>query len=759
MYLRFWGTRGSIATPGPHTAKYGGNTSCVEVRASDGTVIILDCGTGARELGQHLLRSASQPLRLHLFIGHTHWDHIQGFPFFVPAFLPDTELNIYAPVGFQRRVEDALAGQMHYSYFPVTLRDLRSRIHFTALEEGFFRVGEVLVQTQYLNHTAPTLAYRLSDGGATVAYVTDHESYWNPAGTAFRHPGDQRHIAFLKGADLVIHDAQYTEEEYRTKVGWGHSTIEYAADVAMAAGVGRLALFHHDPAHDDAMLERLEASARARAAATGAGLEVFAAAEGLVLDVRGEGAPVTVNDLPAMRRPAVAGKRVLVVSSDEAEIATIGQFLAEDNLVLLPTSNTRTALACAPEVFPDLAIVDGDLPDGEGAALIQPLRARLARPDFPIILLTEERDPDGRFRITDTAATDCLAKPFSAPMLRTRVLAWLTRTLAAAGDQPGERSTHGGSGRRATDRAEAKGAARTAATSHAEALAMMPLFRSLDRQQLRSLAARATERVFTTGNVVFHQGEPSDFLYVVLSGTVRVVQATDESPLVGQFLEEFGYGDIFGELGMLTDLPRSATVLAVEHTRCLALSLEDFMQVLRKSPELALGMLRTLALRMFNADRLLARYAPDPLTGLPGRRAFHDLYRRVAAGPRRTHSSVILLVLDILHLKTINDRLGYVVGDEILRAVADALKSTTRATDLVARYGGDEFAVLLVDAGAVHIDQIVSRVQEKLSELASQRGLPLELRCVTGIASSEDPPETADDLFLEADRDMHRKKA
>jgi len=172
LHVKFWGTRGSIAAPGDRTARYGGNTSCVEVRAGDGTVIVLDCGTGARELGLHLVRSLPQPMRLHLFIGHTHWDHIQGFPFFVPAFLPGAELNVYAPLGFQQSLEEAMSGQMEYSYFPVKLRDLRSRIHFTELEEGFFRVGDVLVETQYLNHTAPTIAYRMSTGGGSIAYMT-----------------------------------------------------------------------------------------------------------------------------------------------------------------------------------------------------------------------------------------------------------------------------------------------------------------------------------------------------------------------------------------------------------------------------------------------------------------------------------------------------------------------------------------------------------------------------------------------------------
>src|SRR2546423_5368159 len=328
VYVRFWGTRGSIAAPGDRTARYGGNTSCVEVRAADGTIIVLDCGTGARALGLHLANTQSQPLRLHLFIGHTHWDHIQGFPFFVPAFVPGAELNVYAPLGFQQSLEEAMAGQMEYSYFPVKLRDLRSRIHFTELEEGFFRVGGVLVETQYLNHTAPTIAYRLSAGGATIAYVTDHEPFWKPEEGILHHPGDQRHIAFIKGADLVIHDAQYTEEEYAGRVGWGHSTLEYAVDVAMAAGARRVALFHHDPTHDDAAMERLEARAKARAEAAGSHHVVVAAGEGLQLTLAGDGRAAPVSDISALRRRLVAGARVLVVTSDDTQAMTIEDVLA-----------------------------------------------------------------------------------------------------------------------------------------------------------------------------------------------------------------------------------------------------------------------------------------------------------------------------------------------------------------------------------------------------------------------------------------------
>src|SRR2546427_10673355 len=333
VYVRFWGTRGSIAAPGRHTARYGGNTSCVEVRGADGTLVVLDCGTGARGLGLHL-GQLPQPPRLHLFIGHTHWDHIQGFPFFVPAFVPGAELNIYAPLGFQRGLEEAMAGQMEYSYFPVKLRDLRSRIHFTELDEGFFRVGDMLVETQYLNHTAPTIPYRISSGGASIAYATDHEPFWNASAGRYQHPGDQRHIEVMRDVDLIIHDAQYTEEEYPAKKGWGHSTVEYATDVARAVGARRLALFHHDPGHDDATLDRMEALARDR---VGRDLEVFAAAEGLEVDVRGGGANARAKtDVSALVRRPIAGGRGLLVTANVSEVATIPAGLDEEELVLVP---------------------------------------------------------------------------------------------------------------------------------------------------------------------------------------------------------------------------------------------------------------------------------------------------------------------------------------------------------------------------------------------------------------------------------------
>jgi phosphoribosyl 1,2-cyclic phosphodiesterase len=407
LRVRFWGTRGSIAAPGPATTRFGGNTSCVEVRSDDETLVVLDCGTGARALGLHLLQARPAPLRLNLFIGHTHWDHIQGFPFFVPAFLPDAELNVYAPTGFQRGLEEALAGQMEYSYFPVKLRELRSRLHFTEIDEGFFRVGDMLVETQYLNHTAPTIGYRITGDGATVAYVTDHEPFW-PEGSPSQHPGDQGHVAFLRGADLVIHDAQYSEDEYRERVGWGHSTPQYAVDVAVAAGARRLALFHHDPGHDDEAISAMQEGARRRADGR---LDVFAAGEGVEMELRGGDAGVPHAEVSALRRRPVAGSRILLVSSEPADVAAIEEMLTADDLAVFTVPDMQAALARGREIAPDLVIIDGHLPDGNSASLVRPLLERLDRPNVPTVLLAEAIAPSAGMG----EAFDYLAKPFSPP--------------------------------------------------------------------------------------------------------------------------------------------------------------------------------------------------------------------------------------------------------------------------------------------------------------------------------------------------------
>jgi diguanylate cyclase (GGDEF)-like protein len=748
VYVRFWGTRGSIAAPGDRTARFGGNTSCTEVRTPDGTVIVLDCGTGARELGLHLTQTLKPPIYLHLFIGHTHWDHIQGFPFFVPAFIPGVELNVYAPLGFQQSLEEAMAGQMEYSYFPVKLRDLRSRIHFTELEEGFFRVGDVLVETQYLNHTAPTIAYRITGGGTTIAYVTDHEPFWKLDEGGLHHPGDQRHVAFMRGADLVIHDAQYTEEEYRQRVGWGHSTIEYAVDVAVEAGARRVALFHHDPTHDDATLARLEVEAKARAQAAGSSIEVFAAREGLELTLIGDGGAAPVSDVSALRRRLIAGARVLVVTSDETQVMAIEDVLAEDGMVALPVPDMHAALTRGTEHVPDLAIVDADLPGPDGVDLIPVFRRRMNRPNFPILLLADR--PDAPSDSAESGATDYLAKPYSPPMLRARVRAWLARTVVSF-DGHATASTPAAPAQPQEERG-------TTQTLLASILASIPLFRKCSPEQLSVLVRHASEQVYPSGHVIARQGEASDNLWILLSGRVRVVEATSDGQ-AEMLLGELGRAEIFGELGILRDQPRSATVIAVDRTQCLVLRQSDFMAVLQDSPELSNSLLRIVAGRLYDADRKLARYSPDPLTGLASRRAFHEEYRRLAAGARRRKNGLLLVALDVFKLKAVNDSFGYALGDEVLRTVADALMESTRTTDLIARYGGDEFAVLLLDAMPKDVEIVVARVRDRLAALGVQRRLPVSVECSIGVAWSQSPPETAEEFLREADRDMQEKRA
>ena len=718
MQVRFWGTRGSIAAPGPSTARFGGNTSCVEVRASDGTVIILDCGTGARELGLHLAQTMPQPIRLHLFIGHTHWDHIQGFPFFVPAFLPGSELNIYAPIGFQRGLEEAMAGQMEYSYFPVKMRDLRSRIHFTELDEGFFRVGGVLVETQFLNHTAPTIAYRMTSDGATIAYATDHEPFWNASGRVSQHPGDERHIAFLKGANLVIHDAQYTDAEYRDKVGWGHSSIEYAVDVALAAGVERLVLFHHDPAHDDSMMEQMETMARAHVGRRGQALEVLAAREGLELQVLGSSAVPDMAEASALQHRRIIGGRVLLVSANDQEVAEIEEVLGDDGLVFLRESDMRAALSRGPELLPDIAIIDRELLDGDGDAVLDVLRDRLGRRNFPIVVLADSSIPSDAVYRGEASWTDYLSKPFSPPMLRTRVRAWLARTLMVF--DPVER---------VAPRGEPAASVGDSRARRANLLATVPIFRQLSAEQ-RDL---------------------------LLAGRVRVLEIAPDSP-VELIVGELGEGEILGELSVLRNQPRSATVVAVERTHCLVIPQSEFLKVLQGSAELAVSLLRMLAGRLYETDRRLSRFAPDPVTGLAGRRAFHDQYRRLAAVARRRKTGALLLVIDVLQLRSFNDRFGYGVGDDVLRTVADALVEATRTTDLIVRHGGDEFLVFFPDASSGDVDTVIARVNEKIKGLAGKRGIPVAITCNFGVAYAQSPPESAEDLLRVADQDMVRRR-
>ena len=283
MKIRFWGTRGSIAKAGPTTVRYGGNTSCVEIRSAANDLVILDGGTGIHGLAQSILREPTLPRSASIFISHTHWDHIQGLPFFAPFFVPNHKWNVYGPSGVQKNLADILRGQMSKTYFPITTQAFNAEIDHHDLVEGHFQIGDISITTQYLNHPGVTVGYRIVVDGVTIVYSTDHEPHARrlaAGGIPDKGSEDERHGQFLSDADFVIHDAQYTAAEYDKRVGWGHSTMEYVVDLAARANVEHLILFHHDPSRTDAEMDHILDQARRRSNGQFGKMEISAAAEG-----------------------------------------------------------------------------------------------------------------------------------------------------------------------------------------------------------------------------------------------------------------------------------------------------------------------------------------------------------------------------------------------------------------------------------------------------------------------------------------------
>lgn len=285
--LTIWGARGTVPTPGPATARIGGNTACLEVRDASGHLVILDAGTGIRGLGKRL--NGDPGLEADLFISHAHWDHIHGLPYFAPLFRKGNRLRVWGPRQGEVPMESILRQMMHPAVFPVPLDALAAELEVRHVEHEPIATPACTVTAMRVRHPAHTVGYRLQFNGdpahrGSIVYVTDDEL--GPAGE-YRVGPDwrKRFVEFVAETDVLLHDAMYTPEEYKTHAGWGHSTFIEAVELAHEAGVKKLGLFHHEPEHGDDEMDAIVDRAREAAAKLGGALEVFAAAEGMQLTI------------------------------------------------------------------------------------------------------------------------------------------------------------------------------------------------------------------------------------------------------------------------------------------------------------------------------------------------------------------------------------------------------------------------------------------------------------------------------------------
>lgn len=279
MQARIWGCRGSVAAPGPDTVKYGGNTSCVEVRLASGHALVLDAGTGMRPLGVSM--QADLPVELHVMLTHLHMDHLQGLGFFRPLYAPDLDICLWGPSSPVQHLAERIAMYLSPPLFPVRLEDVPSRVTFRDAPEEPVTIGSATVRAAKVTHQGPTVGYRIEENGRTLVYLPDHEPSLGADLATLPATWMSGHD-IARGADVLLHDGQYRDQEYGAHVGWGHSSIGDALEFANKADVDKLVLFHHDPYHTDEELEALLGEAQAK----WPGIEdrVCLASEGMTID-------------------------------------------------------------------------------------------------------------------------------------------------------------------------------------------------------------------------------------------------------------------------------------------------------------------------------------------------------------------------------------------------------------------------------------------------------------------------------------------
>ncbi len=296
VQIKFWGVRGSIPTPGPRTLRYGGNTACIEVRFPGQPLVILDAGSGIRELGKELMQQAT-PVEAYIFISHFHWDHIQGLPFFKPAFKAGNSFTIFGCDEPHLPLNEIISMQMKPTFFPLAIEDMKAKVRFRAIREETLQLGELVVSTKFLNHPGYALGYRFYFRGKSFVYISDNEPYSGFAPQthnaspktieeAFEtlvEDKDAALVEFIRGADLLIHDTQFFPEEYREKITWGHSPYNYTVDLAIRGEVRQLVLFHHDPDHSDETIDRILALSREYLKQNHYTIPCFAAQEGTTI--------------------------------------------------------------------------------------------------------------------------------------------------------------------------------------------------------------------------------------------------------------------------------------------------------------------------------------------------------------------------------------------------------------------------------------------------------------------------------------------